>query len=265
MPLPSYQDLFEVACEAAWVAGRQTLAHFNTGVNVEWKADHSPVTVADREAERTLRRIINQAFPNHAILGEEYGEQPGSDPIRWILDPIDGTRSFARGIPLYGVQVGVEVMGEPVVGVIYLPVLDELVAAYQGGGCTLNGRPCHVSQVKDCDQALLLAHDLNLIQKRWQGLDALVEQVQGLRNWGDCYSFVQVATGKAEMVLEPRMSPWDNAPLLTILEEAGGLFTNWRGERTIHGGEALASNGHFHPFLLEALKDSVPLPPDLDS
>jgi histidinol-phosphatase len=265
MSLPTYKDLFEVACEAAWVAGRQTLAHFNTGVNVEWKADHSPVTVADREAERTLRRMINQAFPNHAILGEEYGEQPGSDPIRWILDPIDGTRSFARGIPLYGVQVGVEVMGEPVVGVIYLPVLDELVAAYQGGGCTLNGRACRVSQVKDSNQALLLAHDLNLIQKRWQGLDTLVGQVQGLRNWGDCYSFVQVATGKAEMVLEPRMSSWDNGPLLTILEEAGGLFTNWRGERTIHGGEALASNGHFHPFLLEALKDSVPLPPELQA
>lgn len=259
MPLPPYQELLKVACEAAWVAGRQTLAHFNTGVAVEWKADHSPVTVADREAERTLRRIINQTFPNHAILGEEYGEQRGMDPVRWILDPIDGTRSFARGIPLYGVQVGVEVLGEPVVGVIYLPVLDEMVAAYQGGGCTLNGRPCRVSSVTELDQALLLAHDLNLIDQRWDGLADWVAQVQGLRNWGDCYSFVQVATGKAEMVLEPRMSSWDNAPLLTILEEAGGRFTNWQGERTIHGGEALASNGHFHADLLAALKDSRPL------
>jgi histidinol-phosphatase len=261
--LPSLQALAEVAAQAAWTAGRQTLAHFNTGVAVEWKPDHSPVTVADREAERTLRGIINRYFPNHGILGEEYGEQLGSDPIRWILDPIDGTRSFARGIPLYGVQIGIEVMGEPVVGVIYLPVLDELVAAYRGGGCKLNGRPCHVSTVRDLDQALLLAHDLSLIKQRWSEFEAFSEQVQGVRNWGDCYSFLQVATGKAEMVLEPRMSSWDNAPLLTILEEAGGRFTDWQGQRSIHSGDAIASNGHFHALLLDELKDSRTLPLEL--
>ncbi|PIQ26668.1 histidinol phosphate phosphatase [bacterium (Candidatus Blackallbacteria) CG17_big_fil_post_rev_8_21_14_2_50_48_46] len=260
MPLPPLRDLLDVAMEAAWTAGRQTLGWFNTRLEIEWKADLSPVTQADREAERSLRRIIHAAFPDHGILGEEYGEQPGTEPVRWILDPIDGTRSFARGIPLYGVQVGVEVQGEPVVGVIYLPVLDQMLAAHQGGGCTLNGRPCHVSDVSEPSQALLIAHDLHLIEARWEGLPHLASEVQNFRNWGDCYSFFQVITGKAEMVIEPRMSVWDNAPLLTLLEEAGGCFSNWQGKRTIHGGEALASNGRFHPYLLEKLRNSRPLP-----
>lgn len=259
MNTPDLDTLLEVACEAAWAAGRQTLAWFNTRIAVEWKADRSPVTVADREAERTLRRIIHHYFPQHAILGEEYGEQPGNEPIRWILDPIDGTRSFARGIPLYGVQIGVEVLGEAVVGVIYLPVLDELLSARQGGGCQLNGRPCRVSKVQTLDQALLIAHDQHLIQQRWEGFSALSSEMQLVRNWGDCYSFAQVITGKAEIVLEPRMSSWDNAPLLTLLEEAGGCFTDWQGRRTIHGGEALASNGVLHSLILEHLRNSKSL------
>lgn len=259
MSLPDLHTLYKVACEAAWTAGRQTLAWFNTRLEVEWKADQSPVTVADREAERTLRRMIRHYFPHHTILGEEYGEDPGSEPVRWIVDPIDGTRSFVRGIPLYGVQIGVEVLGEPAVGVIYLPALDELLAAYRGGGCRLNGRPCQVSTVKTLDQALLIAHNPELVQQRWPDFTALSREVQMVRNWGDCYSFVQVITGKAEIVLDPRMSAWDNAPLLILLEEAGGCFTDWRGRRTIYGGEALASNGQFHPVLLERLCNSQPL------
>jgi histidinol-phosphatase len=259
MHIPDLHTLREVASEAVWTAGRQTLSWFNTDPEIEWKADHSPVTAADRAAEHTLRRMIRQRFPFHSILGEEFGEDPGSEPVRWILDPIDGTRSFARGIPLYGVQIGVEVCGEPVVGAIYLPVLDQLLSAHRGGGCSLNGRRCQVSAVQSLDQALLIAHDQHLIHQRWDGLPALSAEVQLVRNWGDCYSFVQVITGKAEIVLEPRMSSWDNAPLLTLLEEAGGRFSNWQGQRTIHGGEALASNDHFHAELLQRLQNSRPL------
>src|SRR5258705_1696975 len=138
MPEPGLRDLLEVALEAARVGGQRTLAYFRTGTAVEWKSDGSPLTAADREAEALMRKTIAAAFPDHGILGEEEGEQTGSAPYRWIIDPLDGTRTFVRGVPLYGTLVGVEAHGEPVVGVIYLPALDEMIAAAHGGGCTWN-------------------------------------------------------------------------------------------------------------------------------
>ena len=255
MHAPALREVLDVAMEAAWAAGRRTLAYFNTGALVEWKADGSPVTIADREAEAVLRQRIGRAFPDHAILGEEEGETPGTAPYRWIIDPLDGTRTFVRGVPLYGVLVAFEAQGEPVVGVIYLPALDELVAAARGQGCTWNGRPCHVSAVDRLDDALVVVSDERTARERSAAYAHLAAHTYRQRTWGDCYGYTLVATGRAEVALDPIMHVWDCAALLPIVEEAGGRFTDWRGRRTVWGGEALATNAALHQQVLKLLQE----------
>jgi histidinol phosphatase-like enzyme (inositol monophosphatase family) len=250
---PRLQEILEVALEAAQAGGARTLAYFNAGTAVEWKGDGSPVTAADREAERAMRAVIGRAFPTHAILGEEEGETAGTAPYRWIIDPLDGTRTFVRGVPLYGTLVGVEVEGEPVVGVVHLPALGETVAAARGEGCTWNGRPCRVSAVDRLDQALLLVTDERVARARSGAYDRLVARTALQRTWADCYGYALVATGRAEVALDPIMNVWDCAALLPIVAEAGGRFTDWRGRPTIHGGEAVATNGRLHAEVLGLL------------
>lgn len=254
MTVPPVRDLLEVAVDVAWTAGRRTLAYFGTGTaGVEWKADETPVTRADREAERLARERIAGRYPDHAVLGEEEGETNAGAPVRWILDPLDGTRTFVRGVPLYGTLVGVEVHGEPVVGVVYLPALDEMVAAGHGLGCRWNGRPCRVSSIDRLGDALACVTDERAARGRSGGWLALAERTAMQRTWGDCYAYVLVATGRAEVALDPIMNLWDCAPLLPILEEAGGRFTDWSGRRTIAGNEAVGTNGRLHAEVLDVL------------
>jgi histidinol phosphatase-like enzyme (inositol monophosphatase family) len=213
------------------------------------------VTAADREAETVMRELIGKAFPDHAILGEEQGETAGTAPYRWIVDPLDGTRTFVQGVPLYGTLVGVEAHGEPVAGAIYLPALDELVAAGRGEGCRWNGRPCDVSACARLEDALVVATDVREAQRRSGGWDRLAAATRMQRTWGDCYAYVLVATGRAEVALDPIMNVWDCAALLPVVEEAGGRFTDWRGRRTIRGGEAVATNGRLHDDVLACLAE----------
>jgi len=252
---PTIREILAVAVDAAREGGRRTLAYFNAGTPVEWKVDHTPVTVADRESEVAIRSVIEKAFPQHAVLGEEQGEKPGSAPYRWIVDPLDGTRTFVRGVPLYGTLIGVEHRGEPIVGVVYLPALDEIVAAARGDGCTWNGQPCRVSGVARMEDALVSTTDERVARARSGAYDRLVANVALTRTWADCYAYVLVATGRAEVALDPVMNLWDCAALLPIVEEAGGRFTDWKGERTIRGNEAVATNGHLHETVLAALRD----------
>jgi histidinol-phosphatase len=258
MPEPRLRDLLEVAVEAARAGGQRTLAYFNQGTAVEWKADASPVTAADRESEALMRKIIGAAFPDHGILGEEEGERAGAAPYRWIIDPLDGTRTFVRGVPLYGTLVGVEVHGEPAIGVIYLPALDEMIAAAHGCGCTWNGRPSRVSAVDRLDRALVVVTDERTARARSAAYDRLTAKSELQRTWADCYAYALVATGRAEVALDPIMNVWDCAALLPIIEEAGGRFTDWRGKRTIHGGEAVATNGALHAEVLKLLEEPAP-------
>jgi histidinol phosphatase-like enzyme (inositol monophosphatase family) len=255
MTEPRLRDLLAVALDAARAGGRRTLAHFNRGTAVEWKTDGSPVTAADRESEAAIREVIARAFPDHAILGEEEGETPGDARWRWIVDPLDGTRTFVRGVPLYGTLIGVEVHGEPVVGVIHLPALDETVAAARGEGCTWNGRPCRVSAVDRLDQALLVVTDERTVRARSGAYDRLAARTQLQRTWADCYGYALVATGRAEVALDPIVNVWDCAALLPVVEEAGGRFTDWHGRRTIRGGESVATNGALHAEVLGLLRE----------
>jgi histidinol phosphatase-like enzyme (inositol monophosphatase family) len=239
------RHLLDFAQELAWQAGKITLAYFGTGVVPEIKADLTPVTIADRQAEERLRTMIAARFPDHGILGEEFGEANPGARYRWILDPIDGTKSFVQGVPLYGVLVGLERDDEPIVGVCFFPALNEIVAAGRGEGCTLNGRRAQVSNVVQLADAVLVASDTRSFEEHGRGAAyrELEQRVKFGRTWGDCYGHVLVATGRAELMLDPIMNSWDCAALLPIVQEAGGTFTDWNGVATIHGGNALSTNG----------------------
>ena len=249
------RELLNVAIDAAYLAGRRTLAHFNAEVAVESKADSTPVTIADREAERVIRERVGKYYPDHSILGEEQGDTPGGNrDYRWYIDPIDGTKSFIHGVPMYGVLIGVSVRGRPSVGVVYLPATDEIVAAADGLGCTWNGRAARVSTVARVEDATLNTSSITASLDRSDAYENLIHKVKLNRGWGDAYGYVLVATGRAEIMLDPVINPWDIAPLPPIFREAGGRFTNWRGEETIQGPDAVATNGLVHDQVLAVLR-----------
>jgi histidinol phosphatase-like enzyme (inositol monophosphatase family) len=250
------QQFLDFAVEIAREAGAITYRHYQGSFVAERKADNSFVTVPDREAEAYLRARIVNAFPADAILGEEEGEQSGSSNRRWILDPIDGTYSFVHGVPLYGVLIGLELDREPVLGVVNLPALSEMVYAARGLGCFWNGEAARVSATSTLDQALLLSTDFGICEQYGFGpaAEALQRQVHSRRTWGDAYGHVLVATGRADIMLDPVMNVWDCAALLPILEEAGGTFTDWNGTRTIHGGNAISTNGLLFEEVMEVVR-----------
>ncbi len=256
MPLPQLQALLDFAVESAQLAGAFTLGYFNADPLVEIKADQTPVTAADRGAEERLRARIERAFPTHGILGEEFGEQPGTEPGRWILDPIDGTFSFICGVPLFAVLIGFEWRGEVQVGVIHLPALRETIYAARGLGCRWNGRPAHVSTVKDLSQARLLYGGAKWMHESGRGaaFQRLLSACRKDRGWCDAYAYALVATGRAEVAIDPLMSIWDSAALLPCILEAGGRFSDWDGAVTHTSRSAIATNGHVHAAALGALR-----------
>ena len=251
-------EFLQFAISAAWRAGRQTLAHYQTGVVAQQKVDRSLVTEADRNAEQLLRQIISSRFPDHAIVGEEFGGDDKAASHRWVIDPIDGTNTFVRGVPFYGVLVALVISDEPVVGVSYFPALDEMVAAAKGHGCFWNGRRAHVSKVQGVGEACVAYTDGRGVRERMgSAWDDLTNSTALQRGWGDCYGHCLVATGRADIMLDPRMNAWDCAALVPILQEAGGRFTDWRGRVVIDGGDAVSSNGALHPEILRRLAAHV--------
>jgi histidinol-phosphatase len=251
--MPSLRDYLDTCIEAAYLGGKRTLAYFNAGVAVETKSNDTPVTQADREAELLIRERIKRDFPYSSILGEEGGQQDGNPDVRFIIDPLDGTKSFIRGVPLYGTLVGLELEGVAKVGAVYLPVQDEMLYAATGMGAFLNGRVARVSGVDKLSEATLLTTSSESCRKRGAQYDNLASKVQLTRGWGDCYGYVLVATGRAEIMLDAGMNVWDCAPLLPIMQEAGGHFSTWAGEATIHGRDAFGCNAALYDEVLAAL------------
>jgi histidinol-phosphatase len=241
----SLQPYLEFALDAAWQAGRITLGHFQTGIRPERKADNSPVTLADKQSEQKLRELITQYWPDHGIIGEEFGQQAGKSNLTWTVDPIDGTKSFVQGVPLYAVLIALTDGTRPLVGVAHFPALNETIYATQGGGCYWNGRRTHVSTVSAMHDAVLLASDIDAFTKykKQAEWDRLMQSSYFQRTWGDAYGYALVATGRAEAMFDPWMAIWDCGPLQVILEEAGGTFTDWKGNPTIYAGESIATNG----------------------
>jgi histidinol-phosphatase len=252
---PEWRARYEVAVEAARQAGRLALRYFDTGLAVEWKQDHSPVTVADREAEALLRTTLLGRFPDDAFLGEEHGEQPGTSGFRWIIDPIDGTRSFVRGVPIWATLVGLEYRDEQIAGVCEVPALGQTYRALRGDGAYRGDRRLRVSDVARLDEAVLYYSSLSWFVRagRQEEFLALTVRTQRQRGFGDFYGFVLVAQGSGELMVEHGVHSWDVAALKPILEEAGGRLTDWDGTPTIHRTDVIASNGRLHDTALQIL------------
>lgn len=250
-----WEPYYQFAVETVYQAGRLTLAYFQSNVSVEWKDNKTPVTQADRQAEAFIREQIQKRYPNHALLGEEFGvEGNESSPYRWYIDPIDGTKSFMRGVPLYAVLIGLEVEGEVKVGAAYFPALDEMLAAARGMGCWWNGRRARVSQVERLDKAFIsITTTQNLPSDKKASWEKLQRECYFQAGWGDAYGYLLVATGRLEAMFDPKMNSWDCAPFPPILEEAGGYFGDWKGHPGIHYGEALATNGVMKEEILKRI------------
>jgi histidinol-phosphatase len=256
-PDDQIQERLDWAVQIAREAGGITLEYFRRrDLAVEFKADASPVTAADRAAEERLRGRIIERFPDDSILGEEFGAAVGTSGYQWVLDPIDGTKSFVRGVPLYTTLVAVLAEDQPKIGIIYAPACGEMVFAQVGGGCWYLDTqredsaptPARVSTVRRLRESLLLTTEIAAFRsaRKKDALAAYLELQRAARlarTWGDGYGYLMVATGRAEVMIDPVMNLWDAAPLQTVVEEAGGKFSDWRGKATVHAGEAIATNG----------------------
>lgn len=241
----SASTLLEAASELARLAGETAVRHFRGSLAVETKADGSPVTRADREAEQAVREWLARRFPADGVVGEEFGETNRSAPRRWFVDPVDGTKSFVRGVPLWGSMVGVMEGDTVLAGAIAYPALGEHLAAARGEGCWWNGSRCRVSDVDDLARATVLASEdrFTCDARKKAAWDVLAGRAALARTWGDCYGYLLVATGRAELMTDGVLHPWDAVPLVPILEEAGGVLTDWTGGRPEFGIGAIATNG----------------------
>lgn len=254
------QPYLTFARQLAYRAGRITLSHYNKGIQHELKGDETPVTAADRATEEFIRREIEKTYPDHAIVGEEYGEKAGEgNPFRWIVDPIDGTKSFMKGVPFYSVLIGLEIEGEARVGAVCFPALDEILYAADGLGCWCNGKRAHVSAVSELKQAAFTYTSLSGFRTtdRLAALERFHQECFFGRGWGDAYGYHVVATGRAEAMLDPVVNLWDVAPFPPIFREAGGFFGSWDGEEGHTHGEGLACNAALKSRVLELTRGSV--------
>lgn len=253
---PDLDDLMEFAVLAAEAAGVIARSHFGT-VGYDVKGDGSEVTIADREAEDFLHQTILGRFPDHGVYGEEGARVEGKGAYRWIIDPIDGTRSFASGVPLYGVLMALEHGGSPILGCAHFPELGETVVAATGAGCWRGDRAVSVSACDTLSEARVVTSGLEY-WRDWAtplgklGFEKLIEGSRFGRTWGDSYGYILVATGRAEIMADPASGAyWDYAPMVPIISEAGGKFTSLTGAPTTAWSSALASNSLLHDAAME--------------
>jgi myo-inositol-1(or 4)-monophosphatase len=252
------QEYLEFAVQTAYEAGRLTLGYFRTDLQPEMKGDDTPVTAADRKAEELIRGRIERRYPHHRIVGEEFASK-GSDPSTpcWWIDPIDGTKAFVRGVPLYGVLVGLEVENRIVAGVANFPALGEMIYAADGSGCFLNGRRCAVSTTSSLARSIVSftnAANFTTAGREavwWRAVAATYHSV----GWSDAYGHALVAAGRLELMLDPIMNAYDCGPFPVILREAGGYFGDWSGNETIYANEGLSTTRELLPEVLRLVQE----------
>jgi myo-inositol-1(or 4)-monophosphatase len=231
----------------------------NPDLAVEIKSDRTPVTEADRGAERLMRAMIRARFPAHGIVGEEFGPENEKAEFVWSLDPVDGTKAFAAACPLFGTLIALLHEGRPVLGAIHQPVLRQLVIG-DGAAATCNNRPIRVRPCDRIEDALLLTSDpLNPGRYRnGAAFDALARRAGLVRTWGDCYGYLLVATGWADVMCDPKMNPWDIQALVPVIRGAGGVITDWRGGDPVSADSIVAAGPALHPRIVEALNGTGP-------
>ena len=259
MKRPALHPAVATAVEAARAAGEVALRYYHGGVEVAIKADQTPVTRADREAEQVITGILERAFPDHGVLGEEFGQRGPTDR-RWIIDPIDGTQNFVRRIPVWAVLIALEEQGQITAGVVFNPVSGELFTARQGDGAFAGDERMRVSTRGAMKDALVLHSGLGLVRRTpyWDGLVRLVDASARTRGFGDYYGYCLVGGGQAEIYAELDLKIWDWAPMKILLEEAGGRLTDFAGGPPGADGTVLASNGRLHD---EAVRLLTPVAP----
>jgi histidinol-phosphatase len=251
-----YQKELELARHMAAEAGREIMKHFRTDLVVETKRDDTPVTIADRGAEEIIRSIIERETPGWGVMGEEFGTTHPESPHRWIVDPVDGTKSFVCGVPLFGTLLALVENGTPVVGVIALHALGHTLWATRGGGAFVDGVKCCVSAVDRLEEAVVLDGCQTTLERLGYGeaWARLRQRAKLARGWGDCYGHFLVATGRAEVMVDAVAATWDVAPLGVILAEAGGRFSGVDGSASIEAGSGVSTNGRLHDLVLTELK-----------
>lgn len=257
------QSRLEFALKVAQDAQGFILEHYqHRELNVELKSDASPVTIADRGAEELIRKQLAEAFPDDGVLGEEFPDKPSNNGYRWILDPIDGTKAFVAGVPLFGTLIGIELDSRMVAGVARFPALNEVVYACEGGGCWWQQgdaapRQTQVTTTSELSQALVCYTELrgwNKIHDAQRLVD-ISQQVRAVRGWGDCYGHMLVATGRADVAIDPLMNAWDIAALVPIVREAGGFCGSWDGTENIHGNNGVSVNANLRETILNCLNE----------
>jgi histidinol-phosphatase len=253
---PGWRDRYEAALDAAEKASQLALRYFDSGLAVEWKQDQSPVTLADREAEQALRDALLGTFPHDGFLGEEFGDHPGTSGYRWIVDPIDGTRSFVRSIPLWGTLVGLQYQDEVIAGVVAAPALGHTWRALRGDGAYRGARRIRVSDVDDLSKATLFYTNLAWFERAGKSREflALAARTQNQRGYGDFWGHVLVAQGSGDLMAEQGVHMWDVAAIQPIVEEAGGRFSDWDGQPDIRRPDIVVSNGKLHEAVLRILQ-----------
>jgi histidinol-phosphatase len=253
---PEWRSRYDLAVEVARSAGKLAKTYFDSSFEVEWKPDNSPVTVADKVAEAHIRQAVQKHFPGDGFLGEEYGTEPGTTGFRWVIDPIDGTRSFVRRIPIWGTLIGLEYNGEQIAGATYVPCLDQMYRALRGDGAYRDDRRIRVSDVAELSKAFLCYSSIGWFRRagREEMFLELSAKADRSRGYGDFYGFVLVAEGAMDIMIDHSVSPWDVAAVKPIVEEAGGRFTDWKDVPTIHTPDCLATNGKLHRQVLDIIK-----------
>jgi len=255
------KDLLSLVLQAGNIAQNEILKHWKTTFNIEWKADATPVTIADKKAEELVRNFAQKETSTFGFIGEEFGWEKPEAEYQWVLDPIDGTKSFIYGVPLFGTLIAILRKGSPIAGLIQLPALNSKVWATEGGGAFADeGRAARVSDTLELKNSLVLSGTINTIESKGYGewFAGIRKNAKLYRGWGDCYGYYQVACGKAEIMMDPVVSLWDIAPYPLIFAESGGAFSTLKGEKSlfstkgeplhpIHEGyTAIASNGRFN-------------------
>ncbi|MBL8866328.1 MAG: histidinol-phosphatase [Planctomycetia bacterium] len=247
---------YDLAIDVARQAGGLAKKYFDEGFEVEWKQDQSPVTIADKQAEELIRTTIRKHFPGDGFLGEEYGDEPSTTGYRWVIDPIDGTRAFVRHIPIWGTLLGLEYRDDVIAGIAYAPALGNLWRGLRGDGAYVDDRRIHVTKTTKLDQAFLSYSGVSWFKKaghldRFTQLCNATERQRGL---GDFYGFTLVAQGSIDIMVDHGVHAWDIAAVVPIVEEAGGVFTDWSGQRTIHSTDVIACAPALHAPTLEILR-----------
>lgn len=228
--------------------------YFRTDINIESKSDSSPVTIADKKAEELMREMITKNFPEHGIIGEEFGESNKGSEYTWILDPIDGTKSFICGALSFGTLIGLLKNGEPILGIYNHPILNDFLIG-DNSETQINDIKTSVRECDDLGNAVLLTTDHLNIEK-YQNIDrfnSLVKKVKLYRNWGDCYGYYLLATGYTDIMIDPIMSPWDLLPLIPIIKGAGGVITDYFGNDPVVGKSAVAASPFIHSVIISQL------------